>query len=383
MPRYVPPALAAHLAQPATTVCFLLKIIPKRTGVAVFGMTTLDADRTYDDGKSAGAITYRAKRGYTALDVDTKADLSVDNTEASGLVAEFPADGVTAEGIARGDYDGARFVQYLVNYEDLSMGHVVVNGGQIGQINMIDDLLCKIELRSLTQILKQNSIVELTSITCRAQFGDARCQMPLVWWSASVGTIGAEADRTFTADAGVGYTESFTGIPLGIGNAAQATFNLIDPQGLALSTAFGVSQDYAITEVRLNGVATTAYTDDGAGMITFSTIPALGVTMEWDGVITLPAPADAYFVPGIVEWLTGVNAGRQNEIEEYVSATRQITLAIPAHDDIAPGDTFRIRRDCDKSKAMCIAYGNLLRMRAEPELPRADGADLQSPTKVG
>jgi hypothetical protein len=116
MSRNVPTALAAHLAGPATTVCYLLKIMPVRAGVPTFGLGTLDADRTYDDG--TGALVYRAKRGYTAFDLDTKADLSVDSSEAAGLLAEYPADGVTAEGIARGDYDGARFVQYLVNYED-------------------------------------------------------------------------------------------------------------------------------------------------------------------------------------------------------------------------------------------------------------------------
>lgn len=36
------------------------------------------------------------------------------------------------EGIARGDYDGAAFVQYLVNYEDTSMGHVVLSFGTVG-----------------------------------------------------------------------------------------------------------------------------------------------------------------------------------------------------------------------------------------------------------
>ena len=55
------------------------------------------------------------------------------------------------------------------------------------------------------------------------------------------------------------------------------------------------------------------------------------------------------------------------------------TFAIPAYKPIVVGDTFMIRRDCDKSKAMCKDYGNLLNMRAEPELPRANGTALQVP----
>lgn len=97
----------------------------------------------------------------------------------------------------------------------------------------------------------------------------------------------------------------------------------------------------------------------------------------WDGAITLRP--DGYFVPGVVQWLTGDNAGRENEVEEYDAATGTVTLVIPTYAEVKAGDTFKIRRDCDKSKSMCKDYGNLLNMRAEPEIPRADGTSLQTP----
>ena len=384
MPRAISTALAAHLKGSAHTVCYLLKIMPVRAGVDAFGLCTLDADVTYDDG--TGAMTYRAKRGYTSFDLDTKADMSVDSSEASGLLADYPADGVTAAGIAAGDYDGARFVQYLVNYEDLTQGHVILNAGQVGQVTMIDDLTCKLELRSLTQILKQNSIIELTSITCRASFGDLRCKMPLRWYDATVATVGVEPDRDFTlADApGIGAPPgSATGpvshVPFFTGNGTQATTQLLDTAGDAVRSGFTVTTVYA------NGTPTTHYTIDGTGLVTFNngsgvtTAPASGVVFTWDG--TLALQPDGFFVPGVVHWLTGANAGRENEVESYVAATGAITLVIPTQQPIAPGDTFQIRRDCDKSKAMCRdVYANLLNMRAEPELPRANGTDLQSPS---
>lgn len=378
MSRYVPPLLAAHLAGSATTICFLLKIMPVRAGVDTFGLTTLDADRTYDDG--TGALAYRAKRGYTAFDLDTKADLSVDSSEASGLLAEYPADGVTAEGIARGDYDGARFVQYLVNYEDLTMGHVILNSGQVGQVTMIDDLTCKLELRSLTQVLKQNSIIELTSITCRAAFGDSRCKMTLRPYAAEVATVGSESDRTFTLVHAPGTdgvpgdaTGPVTGVPFFTGNGATGIVPLLDTAGDRVTSGFTVSAIY------LNGSLTTAYTVSGTGMVTFTTPPGSGVVCTWDGTVTLQP--DGFFAPGVVHWLTGANAGRENEVESYVAATGTVTLVIPTYQTIAPGDTLTIRRDCDKSKTMCRdVYANLLNMRAEPELPRANGTDLQSPS---
>jgi hypothetical protein len=382
--RNIPAGIAAHLKRPATTVCGLLRLAPRREGVAIFGLTSLDRDVVYDDGN--GEITYRAKRGYTPSDIDTKPDMSVDNGETSGLLAEYPADGVTAEGIARGDYDGARFVQYLVNYENLADGHVILNSGTVGQVKKIDDLLVSMELRSLSQTLKQNSVIELTSITCRAAFGDERCKMPLIWYDATVDTVGAESDRTFTLvdapgfDVPPGGTGSdgdageVTGVPFFTGDGATLVAQLLDTAGAPVRSGFTVSAVY------LDGVATADYTIDDAGLVTFGTAPADGAAATYDGTLTLRP--DGYFAPGIVKWLTGANAGRESEIEEYVAATAQVTLVIPVYLPIKPNDTLQIRRDCDKSKAMCKdEYDNLPNMRAEAELPRANGIDLQSPTQ--
>lgn len=287
--RNIPINLVTHLNQAATTTCALLKVVPRSTA-AVFGITTLDADVVYDDG--TGPLTYRARRGYTAADVVLNSSLGVDNGEAQGLLAEYPVDGMTLEGVRRGDYDGSRFAQYLVNYTDLSQGHVEINAGTVGQVRQIDDLSVAIELRSLVQQLKQQSVIDLTSISCRARFGDEECKKQFVWADGTVDSVGAENDRTF------------------------------------VSTAL---------------------------------------------------PPD-FKLPAIVKWVSGLNAGRENEIEDYDAATGVLTLMIPTYQPIAEDDQLSIRRDCDKSKAMCIEYENLNNMRAEPELPRANGTDLQSPT---
>lgn len=259
MPRTVPTALAQHLAGCKTT-CYLLKVMPKRSDVPAFGLTTLDDDVTFDDGN--GPLTYRAKRGYTAFDLDTRSDLSVDNSDAHGLLAEYPADGMTKEGIGRGDYDSARFIQYLVNYEDLTMGHIILNSGQVGQVKMINDITCKIELRSLTQILKQLAMVELTSITCRAKYGDERCKMPLRWYNATVDTVGAESDRTFTIVDAPGLdvlpgtaTATVTGVQFFVGDGTSVLVQLKDTAGEAVRDGFTVSTIY------INGTAKTLTTD--------------------------------------------------------------------------------------------------------------------------
>jgi hypothetical protein len=378
--RTIPSLLAADLANNATTTCYLLKVTPVREGVAVFGITTLDQDVVYDDG--LGPVTYKTKSGYTAFDVSTAADMSVDNSQAQALVATYPVEGMTVAGISRGDYDSSRYIQYLVNYEALGHGHVIMNAGQVGQVTRIDDLTCNMEMRSLTQILKQNSIIELTSITCRARFGDVRCKMPLRWYTSSVAAVGTEIDRDFTlsnspgsSDPPGGSTGPVTGVFLGNGNGASLKYQLIDTAGEPVTAGF------TVTQIKSNGVVQpgTAYSISGTGLVTFVAAPAVNAVLTWSGTVTLFP--DGFFSPGVVRWLTGNNAGNENEIESYDATTGAVVLSIPTNDDIQAGDTLEIRRDCDYSKAMCKdVYNNLLNMRAEPELPRADGADLQSPT---
>ncbi|MCW1937504.1 DUF2163 domain-containing protein [Pseudomonas sp. MDMC_285] len=57
MSRRIPPALFAHLQQPVTTVCRLLRIT--LSDGRVFGVTTLDRDVTYQ------GLTYSALNGLT------------------------------------------------------------------------------------------------------------------------------------------------------------------------------------------------------------------------------------------------------------------------------------------------------------------------------
>jgi len=610
MARAMSTALAAHLAGAGTTTCHLLKITPVVSGVAAFGLTSAQADVVYDDG--TGSLTYRSAFGYTPFDIISKPDLSIDTNQAEGLIAQYPMDGVTSAGIASGNYDGAAFVQYLVNYQDLTMGHVILNSGYVGQVTQTDELSCQIELRSLTQALKQNNIIELTSITCRAQFGDARCKMPLRFYASTVtaqtyksnvlkdspvlywrldettgtvaadssgkshpgtyytdasaltaagllrtssdlgilapagfagvtsaagvavtnadwtmelwvnltslpesaadlvtlgttvgcpelgyvaatsdryqlrvdvsgmsqlflsaavlaygathhlalsydaatgalslyidgtldstgtytyaaftgvtvlgyasqylgyaaagsldefaiyqsalssariaahyaaATVGAEPDRVFTF-ADIPGTSSAPGSSTGTvsvnpfftGDGTTTVAQLLDTAGDVVTSGFSVAQIYRDGTLL---VVNTDYTVSSTGLVSWihggtPYAPITGSVASWNGTITVWP--DGFFAPGVVHWTSGANAGRECDVESYASSTGTLTLAIPAGQDIAVGDAFTIRRDCPKSKTACIAYGNLPNMRAEPELPRANGLDLQAPSSIG
>lgn len=302
MSRNIPIAMVPNLEDAAPRWCYLLKVMPVKAesesdGIPELGITTWDQNITYGD--SSGVTVYYARRGYDSYANQMTADLAVDNSEARFLVSEDYFDGVTAEAIRRGDYDDAKFIQYMVNPYDLSEGHVIITSGTVGRITNVDGLEGTLELRSLTQTLKQKSIIELGSNNCRVvQFGDERCKYPVetLWDAGEVNAVGLETDREFT---------------------------------LAGS---GINAD------------------------------------------------DDYYRPGLVEFLTGNNAGRSYEIESYESGV--VVLAIPTELPIQAGDELRIRPDCSRlweGHNSCETYDNRLNFRGEPWRPVSDTSNLMAP----
>jgi uncharacterized phage protein (TIGR02218 family) len=261
--RTIDLSLVDHLGESGTTTCRLLRIAP--VGVTPFGITSLDRDVSFDDGD--GVIVYRARRGYTASAQVGSADLSVENSEAEALLAEYPLDGVTPEMIRRGVLDDARFIEYLVNYQADDGGKAILGSGTIGELRAEKGLKVYIERRSLTQTLKQKSIIELGSVTCRATHGDERCKFPVdtLWDSGIVDTVGAEADLTFSfaVGSGMGTEDGFyspglvywkTGLNSGrtsevdtyeIDSSGQATVTLVHPTDdfIAADDTFDIRPD--------------------------------------------------------------------------------------------------------------------------------------------
>lgn len=308
--RDVNTSIQAHLDEAGTTLCWLLKI----TGVdgTVLGVTSLERDVDYDDG--AGVVTYQAAIGVQPGSMEASSDLSVDNSEGLMLLADAGA--FTKERIEAGALDYGKYIVYRVNWADLSQGHYIPpNGvGTVGIVKRVDGVSATIELRALSQSLKQN-YGELYSLTCRAVFGSGADQgscafagscgfdAESLWQNHSVASVGAEVDRIFTAD--------------------------------------------------------SAPTVNGPN-----------------------SPPPLPFVPGLIQWLTGNNAGHTSEVESVNGAV--ITLRFGTAWDIEATDTFKIRPDCDKTQESCInLYDNFLNFRGEPLIPMGDESSAQTPGASG
>jgi uncharacterized phage protein (TIGR02218 family) len=196
--RIIPSGMVPNLSDAAPRWCFCVKLMPVAPGIPVLGLTNWDIDVPLTD--LDGPLVYKAKRGYNSYATASTADLSVDNSEMEFLIAEFDVDGITADAMRRGNYDGAKFIQYIVNPYDVAAGYAIISSGYVGRMKNVDGLIAVLEARSLTQVLKQQSIIEMGSNSCRDPFGGPRCMFPVetLWDGGEVDTVGTETDREFT-----------------------------------------------------------------------------------------------------------------------------------------------------------------------------------------
>jgi len=221
--------LLAHKAQPSTTLTDLLLIGPLADST-YSGLTTLDRNVVFTPSVPIGSTTFYARTGMEMSALQSGNDLGVNNAEAQTLlpVATFELEGITQQQIDSGALDKVRFVVLRVNYNDLTTGRSeVIAGGTLGEVRQKNGGLTILELRSLTQLLKQLNLIQLTSLGCRARFGSQPIgtgggaveeEFPCgfdtstLWVSGAVESVGADTYRQFidaTNLVGSGYDADY------------------------------------------------------------------------------------------------------------------------------------------------------------------------------
>jgi len=166
--RNIPAAILEHIYQPVTTLCKVLKLT--LLDGREFGLTTLDRDIEYF------GTTYKSVNGFDAANISANSGLSVDNTEATALLAEI-APGITFAMASAGELDNARWTMYLINWASPEDEGIILDSGDVGQVKITDGTVYTPELISFAMRLKQ-TIGQVWSRRCRATFGtDANSQL--------------------------------------------------------------------------------------------------------------------------------------------------------------------------------------------------------------
>ncbi len=161
----ISPAFKAHLESGVTTLCRCWSVT-RRDGT-VLGFTDHDVDLAFD------GLSFAADSGMAARTLEQTTGLSVDNTEALGVLTSAA---VTEEDIRAGRYDGAQVVAWLVNWADVSQ-RLVLFRGSIGEIQRAGGAF-QAELRGLTEALNQPQ-GRVYQKSCGAILGDAACGVDL------------------------------------------------------------------------------------------------------------------------------------------------------------------------------------------------------------
>lgn len=219
MPQVIPINLLSHKQGQVQTTSLLIKIGPLPSG-AYIGLTDLNRKELYDDLTASGEMPYYAASGAEFSVFEATNDLSVDNAEFRSLITYVPESGITKDMVERGELDTVEYVVYEHDYLGGAAGeHRVVASGTLGSVQMEQGIVVIPELRSWTQLLKQNGLISRTSINCRAIHGSMPgerrefCGYDLdangEWVAFTVTAQGTETEREFVASGLLQATDYF------------------------------------------------------------------------------------------------------------------------------------------------------------------------------
>ena len=123
--RRLSPELEQHFAGEITTLATCWRII--RADEIELGFTDRDQSLLID------SIEYDSIAGFTPTTIESKSNMSVDNMDIEGF--NFPSK-ITEYDLLAGIYDYAEIEIFLVNYEDLSQGKLLIKRGRLGEVTL-------------------------------------------------------------------------------------------------------------------------------------------------------------------------------------------------------------------------------------------------------
>ena len=376
--RTVPPALQAHLEQDTTTTCYLLRFDLK-DGES-FGMTTLDRNVVYE------GVTYYAANGFDASTMESGASYSVDNAEGQALLAtDVP--GITLQDVRVGRLDDAEWIMMLVNWNDLTMGHVIIDAGDVGEVTVVDGVVMMPELLSYAMRLRQ-PIGHVDSRSCRAIFGTPAgshtgcgVDAEALWQNGTVITVDSSEPSSVFSTGGLTGEFSPGRLQWLTGNNASDRLYQIEqyadqaiemfetmPYPIAVNDTFRIRPDCAKSEA-----ACKAYGNyinmkaepkipvgDGPGSLT--PLSKDNVVDVWRGPLTIESVIEArkiFTVSGFATedisgytvsnvrfiGIDGIQDSSVYQVESFDSETYQITLKYMVPANISIGDQLQYQRE--------------------------------------
>jgi uncharacterized phage protein (TIGR02218 family) len=239
---------AAHVAQTVTTLAWCWKLT--RNDGAVQGFT--DHDRNL----VMGGVTYLATSGFTASQIQSQLDFSVDNLEVTSALS---SDTLNEDDLAAGLYDGALVEIWRVNWADTTQA-VLMRKGSLGEVKR-GKAAFQAGINGLLQVLNQAQ-GHVFGFACDADLGDARCTIdltnPLFNGSGAVAVaidgrrftatgLGAFADAFFSGGKITWTSGANAGLSMEVKRHAVVSTTVSIELWQAMSETVDVSDTFAVT----------------------------------------------------------------------------------------------------------------------------------------
>ena len=355
--RTIATALATHIAGEVTKLATCWKVTLVNATVKAF--------TDHDTNLIVDGVTYLASSGYTSSDVDTTSALNVDNLDVIGFIA---SPSITEADLLAGLWDYAAVEIFQVNWSSVTDGKIWQRVGNLGEVTLNRGQF-QAELRGLMQAYTA-TVVELTSPTCRANLGDARCKKALGPFTVTGTVTSVSADNatigdTSRAEAGPTGGIAVTGVSQG------------NPGVVTLTSMLNLAEDSPVTITGVTGMTavngSTLFRNPNAGKTTFE----LGVdttlypAYAGGGTVTPLGGTSGYFDRGLITFTSGLNTGLSMEVKSYTPG--QMILVLPMPYTVAVGNTYSLIAGCDKTFPTCRdRFTNVVNFRGEPYLPGLD-----------
>ena len=187
--RYIPPDFQTALEECGVALAVCVRV-ERRDGV-VYGFTSWDRELTVAGTLYDPCSVFDMSQIATSLGTG-----SFDNAELWGAIQSGI---ITDVDLRAGLYDGASCKSYLVIPTDLSLGKVLLLDGWLGE-SEYDGQSWRVQFVSKTdRMLRQ--VGEVSSPTCRAFVGDARCGVDLTPFTHTGSVTAFTSRRSFVVGA--------------------------------------------------------------------------------------------------------------------------------------------------------------------------------------
>lgn len=382
-------ALLQHLQSEVLTITTLLKLT--RSDGKVFGFTEFSENITYQN------LEYIAYIGQSNSNIKNTSNLSADNLEFTGALGKVESTNydtlesiITEDDINAGLWDLCKVDLILINYEDLSMGHLYLKYGVLGQFKT-GRTQFNAEIRSWKQFLKSGFGRTFTA-GCTANFGDlSTCGLNINDFTHT-GVVSKTINNWSWVDNTLNQTNStkvfnITNIQVGetetilevIGHNFSAGENVVI-SGIgtgnmkSLNNIKGVITIIDSDNIQLS-INSLQYCEDILGSDPAAKLNS-SYSYKWilptyvGGVWILGVYDNIYlgggklslqndinvFRGGLVTWTSGKNKGYKMEVKNYLP--NYIYLQQRMLFKIEEGDTYTITEGCDKTFARCKLFNN-------------------------